>query len=81
MKTRHRNNPKEEVGVTTVTVTSKCLDIVEQYRAGNIYKETQSTSSQKAIPVGEDESGRVSWKDSRVLYLDARRLGPGTYPQ
>jgi hypothetical protein len=64
--------PEEEVGVTTVTVTTKCLDIVEQYRTGNIYKGDAIYEFAKAIPVGEDESAESPGKtlESYISMLD-----------
>src|ERR1700683_5347927 len=64
--------PKGGVGVTTVTVTTKCLNIVEKYRAGNIYKGDAIYEFAKAIPVGEDESAESPGKtlESYVSMLD-----------
>jgi hypothetical protein len=46
----------EEIEVTTVTVTTKCLNIIERYRAGNILRGDAIYEFAKAIPVGEDET-------------------------
>ncbi|KIM83784.1 hypothetical protein PILCRDRAFT_6681 [Piloderma croceum F 1598] len=64
--------PEEEVGVTTVTVTTKCLNIVEQYRAGNIHKGDAIYEFAKAIPAGEDESAESPGKtlESYISMLD-----------
>jgi len=56
------DQPEEEVGVTTVTVTAKCLDIVEQYRASNMYKGDTIYEFAKTIPIGEDETAESPGK-------------------
>jgi len=71
----HENEPAEqsgEVGVTMVTVTTKCLGIVEQYQAGNIYKGDAIYEFAKAIPVGEDETAESPGKtlESYISMLD-----------
>jgi hypothetical protein len=65
-------NQPEGDGDTTVTVTTKCLDIVEQYRAGIIYKGDAIYEFAKAIPVGEDVSEESPGKtlESYIAMLD-----------
>ena len=52
----------EEVGVTTVTVMAKCLDIIDQYRTGGIYKGDAIYKFTKTIPVREDETSESPGK-------------------
>jgi hypothetical protein len=65
-------NQLEGDGDTAVTVTTKCLDIVEQYRAGIIYKGDAIYGFAKAIPVGEDVSEESPGKtlESYIAMLD-----------
>ena len=62
----------EEVGDTSVTVTSRCLDVVEQYRAGGIHKGDAIYEFAKTIPVGEDETAESPGKtlESYISMLD-----------
>jgi hypothetical protein len=71
----HENEAAEqsgEAGVTTVTVTTKCLDIVNKYRAGNIHKGDAIYEFARAIPVGEDETAESPGKTlaSYISMLD-----------
>ena len=52
----------EEVGDTSVTVTARCLNIVEQYHARSIHKGDAIYEFTKAIPVGEDETAESPGK-------------------
>jgi hypothetical protein len=62
----------EEVGVTMVTVMMKCLNIIEQYQAGNILKGDAIYEFAKAIPVGEDGTTKSPGKTlkSHISMLD-----------
>jgi hypothetical protein len=62
----------EEVGDTSVTVTARCLDIVEQYRAGSIFRGDAIYGFAKTIPVGEDETAESPGKtlESYISMLD-----------
>src|SRR5882762_10256506 len=65
------DQPKE-VGDTPVTVTTRCLDIVEQYRAGSIHKGDVIYEFTKAIPVGEDGTAESPGRtlESYISMLD-----------
>jgi len=60
------------VGDTLVTVTTKCLNIVEQYRTGDIYKGDAIYEFIKAIPTGETETAKSPGKTlkSYISMLD-----------
>src|ERR1700733_5589509 len=62
----------EEVSDTSVTVTARCLDIVEQYRAGSIFRGDAIYEFAKTIPVGEDETAESPGKtlESYISMLD-----------
>jgi hypothetical protein len=62
----------EEIEVTMVTVTMKCLDIVERYQAGNILRGDAIYEFAKAIPVGEDGTTESPGKtlESYISMLD-----------
>jgi hypothetical protein len=65
-------NQPEGDGDMTVTVTTKCLNVIEQYQAGIIYNGDAIYEFAKAIPVGEDvsaESPRKTLK-SYITMLD-----------
>jgi hypothetical protein len=56
------DQPKEASGTAT-TITTKCLDVVEQYRAGTISKGNAIYEFTKTIPIGEvgaaDSAGKT----------------------
>jgi hypothetical protein len=70
----HENeaNQPEKDGDMTVTVTTKCLNIIEEYWAGIIFKGDTIYEFAKAIPVGEDVSTESPGKtlESYISMLD-----------
>ena len=60
----------EEIGDTSIA--SICLNVVEQYQAGNIYKGDAIYEFTKTIPAGEDETEESPGKTlkSYVSMLD-----------
>jgi hypothetical protein len=65
-------NQPEEFRDTSVTVTTKCLDIVEQYRAEDIHKGDAIYGFIKAIPPGETDTAESPGKtlESYIVMLD-----------
>jgi len=50
----NENEAAEQLEEAPITITTKCLDIVEQYQAGNIYKGDAIYKFAQAIPAEEN---------------------------